>query len=217
MDFLRCTCPRRSGSTLGREHSTILSSTTQLYVKPHAMLIHLIQLSKLGSLMFLIVDALCSSWVGTTPIIFLFSVSTTPKAIYFRDYDKECFFWSFVVGIQIVLPFSEQERILSQVRLSSETFCGFPSLIVGWSRFSMCIFDCIPHKCLGLIFIRQPQTCPRGFLLPLNMQAQVDWCKLMLVTYDTFVAMDFQKNRNLNIKKQYYRYLHNFLEYGVRI
>ena len=29
------------------------------------------------------------------------------------------------------------------------------------------------------------------------------WCKLMPVTYDTFVAMDFWKNRNLNVKKKY--------------
>ena len=27
------------------------------------------------------------------------------------------------------------------------------------------------------------------------------WCKLMLVTYDVFVAMDFWKNINLNVKK----------------
>ena len=29
------------------------------------------------------------------------------------------------------------------------------------------------------------------------------WCKLMLVTYDAFVAMDFWKKINLNVKNQY--------------
>ena len=29
------------------------------------------------------------------------------------------------------------------------------------------------------------------------------WCKLRLVTYDAFIAMDFWKNKNLNVKNQY--------------
>ena len=43
------------------------------------------------------------------------------------------------------------------------------------------------------------------------------WCKPILVTYDAFVAMEFWKNRNLNVKKQILEVPTQLLEYGVRI
>jgi len=39
----------------------------------------------------------------------------------------------------------------------------------------------------------------------------------MIPTYDALAAMNFWKNKNMIIKNNYYRYLHNFLECGVKI
>ena len=43
----------------------------------------------------------------------------------------------------------------------------------------------------------------RWLLKTTREKGVVGWCKLMLVTYDAFVAMDFWKNKNMNVKNQY--------------